>query len=99
MSGGPIGYPARSIEEIASSIDELIASNEDKETNLLGQKYGNFYPTDVTAKFDETRKTLRLASAMARRVDWLVNNYEGVEAFRDRWAKEVEPLKEEAKNV
>lgn len=93
MSGGHFGYSQFMIEEIASSIDELIETNTSKELDSFGQEIGRNYPADIIAKFDETRKTLRLAASMARRVDLLVSDDDGEDSFRRRWMEEVEPLR------
>ena len=93
MSGGYFDYAQYRIEDIASSIDDLIKTNESKKLDSFGQEIGSNYPADIIAKFDETRKTLRLAAAMAQRVDWLVSDDDGEYCFSKRWAEEVEPLR------
>ena len=90
MSGGYFDYQQNRLEYIATSIDELIASNDNTKLNSYGQEIGLHYPPDIIAKFNETRKTLRLAAAMAQRVDWLVSGDDGEETFRERWAKNVD---------
>jgi len=93
MSGGHFNYAQYMLEGIASCIDELIATNDSDEVNEFGDVIGYHYPADIVAKFDETRKTLRLAEAMAQRVDWLVSGDDGEDSFRERWKEEVEPLR------
>jgi len=93
MSGGYFGYNQYRLEDIASEIDELIARNDSTELDGFGQEIGRHYPPDIIQKFDETRKTLRLAEAMAQRVDWLVSGDDGEDLFRSRWAEEVDPLR------
>ena len=92
MSGGHFDYAQYRIEDIALSIDNLIKTNGSKELDSFGQEIGRNYPADIIKKFDETRKTLRLAAAMAQRVDWLVSDDDGEDCFRERWIDEVEPL-------
>jgi len=83
MSGGHFDYQQYRIEDIAVSIDELIAANE----------VSYHYPRDIISKFEEARKTLRLAAAMAQRIDWLVSDDDGEGSFRSRWQEEVDPLR------
>jgi len=94
MSGGHFDYQQYRLEDIASSIDELIASNDNTELDRYGCEIGRHYPPDIIERFDITRKMLRLAAAMAQRVDWLVSGDDGEDAFRDRWDEEVGPLAE-----
>ena len=84
MSGGHFDYQQYRLEEIATSIDMLIDIND-----IMAH-----YPPDIVAKFDETRKILRLASAMVQRIDWLVSDDDGEDTFRERWLEEVDSLKE-----
>jgi hypothetical protein len=89
MSGGHFDYKQSSLYDIASQIDEIIASNDSTELNRYGQEIGYHFPPDIIAKFDETRKTLRFAAAMAQRVDWLLSGDDGEESFRSRWEDTV----------
>jgi DNA repair ATPase RecN len=66
-------YAQYRIEDIASAIDELIEDNESKELDSFNQEIRLNYLSDIIAMFNEARKTLRLAAAMAQRVDWLVS--------------------------
>ncbi len=93
MSGGHFDYAQYVIEDIASSIDNLIKTNTSKELDSFGQEMGRNYPADIITKFDEARKTLRLAASMAQRVDWLVSGDDGEDSFKKRWMDEVEPLR------
>lgn len=83
MGGEHFGYPQHRFEEIAGSIDMLIEENDG----------GAHYPPDIIEKFDEARKTLRLASAMVQRIDYLVSDDDGEDSFRERWLEEVDSLK------
>ena len=89
MSGGHFDYQQYRIEDIATSIDELIESNDSTEINSYGDELGRHYPPDIIAKFDEARKTLRIAAAMAQRVDWLVSGDDGEDTFRERWSEKL----------
>ena len=81
MSGGHFDYKQNLLEDIAAEIDKLVAHN------MVGD------PPLIVAKFQETAKTLRLAAAMAQRVDWLVSGDDGYVSFLERWEKEVEALR------
>lgn len=93
MSGGHFDYQQYRIEDIATSIDELVASNDNKELNEWGETKGRNYPPDIIAKFKEAANTLRIAAAMAQRVDWLVCGDDGEDSFRSRWKEEVESIR------
>lgn len=93
MSGGYFDYQQSRLEDIASDIDELIENNDRTDKDSYGDDIGYHYPPDIIERFDETRKTLRLARAMAQRVDWLVSGDDGEDSFRERWVKEVEILR------
>jgi len=93
MSGGHFNYDQNRIEYVASGIDELIATNDSDEVNEYGDVIGYHFPPDILAKFDETRKVLRLAEAMAQRVDLLVSGDSGEDSFMEGWQEEVEPLR------
>jgi len=89
MSGGHFDYAQYRLNDIASSIDELIASNDDTSLNEYGDTRGAGYSNETIEKFKEASETLRRAEAMAQRVDWLVSGDDGEESFHSRWAKEV----------
>ena len=93
MSGGHFNYQQHSLESIASLIDELIEYNNNTDLDRYGYPIGNNFPEDIISKFDETRRTLRLAAAMVQRIDWLVSGDDGEESFRERWDETVVPLK------
>lgn len=93
MSGGHFEYAQYKIEDIASSIDELIKTNESKDIDSFGYEIGRNYPSDIIEKFDEARKTLRLAAAMTQRIDWLVSDDDGEDSFRERWIDDVDSLR------
>lgn len=89
MSGGHFDYAQYRLNDIASSIDELIARNDDASMNEYGDTRGAGYSNETIEKFKEASETLRRAEAMAQRVDWLVSGDDGEESFHSRWAKEV----------
>lgn len=89
MSGGYFDHNQWRLEDIASQIDELILSNEDSTLNEWGEPRGRFYSQQTIAKFRQAANTLRLAAAMAQRVDWLVSGDDGEETFHKRWDEEI----------
>jgi len=92
MSGGHFDYQQYRLEDIASSIDKLIESNDSTELDSYNCEIGYHYSPDIIKQFDVTRKVLRLAAAMAQRVDWLVSGDDSEDSFRRRWHEEVETL-------
>ena len=97
MSGGHFDYKQYHLEDIADEIDRIISVNDVVEKNEYGLEMGYNYPEEIIKKFNETRKTLRLAAAMAQRVDWLVAGDDGELSFLKRWEEEVENLRENKK--
>jgi hypothetical protein len=93
MSGGHFDYAQYRIEDIAKEIDELIANNDNPKLDSFNFTIGNFYPDNIIEKFNETRRTLRLAAAMTQRVDYLVSGDDGKDSFLRRWAEEVDILR------
>jgi len=89
MSGGHFDYAQYRLNDIASSIDELIASNDDTSRNEYGDTRGAGHSVETIERFKEASATLRRAEAMAQRVDWLVSGDDGEESFHSRWEKEV----------
>jgi len=88
MSGGHFDYRQFNCEEMADSIDRLIARNNTKD------EYGcaNNYPTEILDRFAEAAHTLRVAGAMAHRVDWLVCGDDGEDCFMRRWDEELSKI-------
>lgn len=89
MSGGHFDYAQYRLNDIASSIDELIASNGDTSMNEFGDTRGAGYSDETIQRFSEASAALRRAEAMAQRVDWLVSGDDGEESFHSRWGEEV----------
>jgi len=89
MSGGHFNYAQYRVSDIADMINELIASNDDESLNEFGGRRGRGYEHETIEKFREAAKTLRLAAAMAQRVDWLVSGDDGEDSFHWRWAEEI----------
>jgi len=94
MSGGHFDYAQYRIEDIASSIDELIKTNKSKDIDSFGQEIGRNYPDGIIKKFDEAKKTLSLAAKMAQHIDWLVSGDDGEDSFEKRWIEEVDSVRD-----
>lgn len=78
MSGGHFDYAQHRVWDIADEIERSIARAVESD-----------YPPDIIERFKEAAHTLRQASEMAQRIDWLVSGDDGAEAFRKRWKEEV----------
>ena len=89
MSGGHFDYQQYRLEDIATAIDELIATNEHCGLDEYGFLRGRSYSPETIARFREAAHTLRRARDMAQRVDWLVSGDDSEDTFHERWAKEV----------
>lgn len=90
MSGGHFYYQQHRCHDIATMIDELVASNDDETLDEYGQMRGMDYGPEIIERFVLASRTLRRAAAMAQRIDWLVSGDDGEEAFLRRWKEEVE---------
>ena len=88
MSGGHFDYTEFRIDDAAEKIDNLITSNNVKDE--LG--YAREFSPEIIERFREAAYTLRRASEMLRRVDYLVCGDDGEETFMRRWKEEVRPL-------
>lgn len=84
MSGGHFDYMQFRIEDIASEIDEIIASNHKK--NEFGYFFG--FSTETIKKFRKAAQILRRAQSMAHRIDWLISDDDDEEDFHRRWGEE-----------
>lgn len=87
MSGGHFDYIQHKVSECADSISEIIKDNED------GDESRNF-SVQTLLLMREAEKTIRLASQMIQRVDWLLSGDDSEEAFHSRWIEELLFLKE-----
>ena len=86
MPGGHFHYAQFKIEDIASEIDEIIASNYKKDE--FGYMFS--FSAETIKKFREAAQTLRRAEEMTNRIDWLVSGDDDQENFHRRWNKKGE---------
>ena len=95
MSGGHFQYKQYRITEMVEEIEELITNNDNTEKDQYGDPIGYGFPPEIIDRFKEAAHTLRLAAAMAQRVDWLVSGDDGPDSFIRRWDEEISKIKEE----
>lgn len=98
MSGGHFDYAQNSIGDIADEIERLIDTNESDKKNEYGDKEGYFFSPDVITSFKQGLSYLRLAQIYAQRIDLLVSNDEGEDAFREQLMDELLEFEESQKN-
>lgn len=79
MSGGHFNYGQFNIEGVADEIKSLINAN----TN---------YSDETIEKFRLAEKTVRQASIMVHRIDWLVSDDDGEDTFHARWKEDLAAL-------
>lgn len=84
MSGGYFDYAQHRIEDIANTIEDVIAKNEEQEF-----KFGH----KTIKKFTEGVKALRIAGIYAQRIDWLLSSDDGESSFLQRLKSDLEELK------
>jgi hypothetical protein len=87
MSGGYFDYVQYRIGEAADQVDSYIRRCESDEVYEYGNKPE--YRIETLEKFRECEKTLRRASEMLQRVDWLASGDDGEDCFHKRWEEEV----------
>lgn len=81
MSGGHFDYQQSKLLLIAQGIEYIIEEN-----NIDAYSY----PDDIIQKFKETVKMLEETAERVQRIDWLVSGDDGIESFRERWAKNID---------
>jgi len=79
MSGGHFDYQQYRLNEIARSIEELIAENNRRPR----------YSDETIAKFEQAVIMLEEAAIMAQRIDWLVSGDDDEESFHERWDEDL----------
>ena len=92
MSGGYFDYNQYVLNDIATKIEEIIASNDSVEKDSFGQDIGYHFRPETISKFKEAVSVLRKAEAMAQRVDWLISCDDGEDSFDKRWNEELAKL-------
>ena len=90
MSGGHFDYQQYRLHDIATMIDELIASNDDESLDEFGNRRGRGYGPEIIERFKLASYTLKRSGTMAQRIDWLVSGDDGEESFLRRWIEEVD---------
>lgn len=106
MSGGHFDYKQYEIEQMADSIERIIAKNGRKKTNeelkdehwhgpdwyerYPEDLYHYKYPDEVIEKFKEGVDVLRKAAIYAQRIDWLLSGDDGEESFLERLKEELD---------
>lgn len=99
MSGGHFNYKQHEIRDIAEEIDEIIANNDITEKDRYGDPIGHGYSPEVIERFKEAVLTLRRATVMAQRVDWLVSGDDGPDSFMERWDEDLADLELSAAEI
>jgi hypothetical protein len=89
MSGGKFDYVQYRIGQAADEVEQYILRCESDDVDEYG--YKPEYTPETLEKFRECEKTLRRASEMLQRVDWLASGDDGEESFHKRWAEKVPP--------
>lgn len=83
MSGGAFDYAQYTMGNIASQIEEMLASDDD---------YYKTLSDETKAKFKEAVLMLKKSEAMVQRIDWLVSGDDGEETFHRRWTEELSKI-------
>lgn len=85
MSGGAFDYAQYTMGNIASQIEEMLASDS---------YFCSPISDETRAKFKETIVMLKKSEAMVQRIDWFVSGDDGEETFHRRWAEELSKIVE-----
>ena len=92
MSGGHFGYAQFEIQKIAQEIEQLIEVNHDQTPDRWGEKKGREYPPGVMIEFAKAVKALKVATAYAHRIDYLLSGDDGEDSFLRRLADDLKAL-------
>ena len=90
MSGGHFDYQQYRLNDIATMIDELIASNDDPTLDEFGNRRGHGYNPSTLTRFKVASHALKKTATMVQQIDWLVSGDDGEDTFLRRWAKDVD---------
>ena len=93
MSGGHFDYAQNRITAVADEIERMIQHNGqtinlDNYFEETPYTYPEFEPQTLR-KFQQALTTLREASIMVQRIDWLVSGDDGEDTFHKRWNQEL----------
>lgn len=83
---GHFRYQQSVLDEIADSIRKLIEEND---------THGQYNETTI-AEFQKAHCTLKLASVLTQRIDWLVSGDDGESTFHERLASDLKELSEQS---
>lgn len=89
MSGGYFAFEQSRITDIADEIEWLIKTNDSTEKDKWGDDIGRHYSSDTILRFKEGVRILRQAYIYAQRIDWLVSDDDGEDAFHERLDEEL----------
>lgn len=90
MSGGRFDYIQYRISQAADEVNQYIRRCESDERDEYG--YKPEYSPETLQKFRECELTLRKASVMLHRVDYLASGDDGEDSFHSRLDKELSEL-------
>jgi hypothetical protein len=87
MSGGKFDYIQYRFTQAADELESYIRKCESREPD----DYGNVeeYTPETLERFRECEATIRRASAMLHRIDWLASGDDSEGSFHKRWDHEV----------
>lgn len=83
MSGGHFSTSPASLGWVADDIDEMV------DENMKLDDGGFDFEEKTILRFRVAAETLRLASKMLKRIDYLVSYDDGEETFHKRWDEEI----------
>lgn len=102
MSGGHFSDSHYALDTLAEEIERILLNEEKGERPSNDDEYQTRYfygfSEDTLEKFRETIHTLKRASNMVHRIDYLVCSDDSEESFRRRWDEHVQKPWEETKN-
>lgn len=97
MSGGRFDYIQYRISQAADEVNQYIRMCESDERDEYG--YKPEYSPETLQKFRECELTLRKASVMLHRVDYLSSGDDGEESFCSRWEHDLLALDQRDNDV
>jgi hypothetical protein len=89
MSGGFFEYKHYLMDELADDIKRVVENNNGQDLDEWGCRVGKNYSPEVIERFNEAIQTLKQASIMVNRIDWLLSGDDGEETFMKRWDEDL----------